>query len=76
MNYQWAVGRISTKIPQGKSIEEHANRGIGYYVLDRSGSDITYGFKFPMTRSLPVHLRLASMSEQETLERRADPFSK
>lgn len=62
MGYQWAIGYYIGE--QAKSIIEHANAGIGYFLIEqgRQGNQATAqaAFRHAMDGPMPEHLSLVT----------------
>lgn len=70
MNGKWVIGRY--KGARAKSVKEHADAGIGYYIKEESGAggnyDVLAAFLIASDKPVPEHLREATIYEQEKLD--------
>ena len=74
MSYEWVLGFFDPRSDRGKSIQAHAEHGIGYIIQnpDRLKTDkIIAAFKFPSNQPLPAYLQKASPIQVERLEKRS-----
>lgn len=74
MPYTWVIGFFDPRSDRGKSIQAHAERGIGYIIQnpDRMKTDkIIAAFKFPGNQPIPRHLQKATPQQVERLEKRS-----
>jgi hypothetical protein len=73
MGYQWVIAAYDPRSDRGKSVQAHADSGLGYVVQnpDRmKGDRIIAAFKFPANQPIPRHLTLANPMQVERLEKR------
>lgn len=74
MTYVWVIGFFDPRSDRGKSIQNHAEAGVGYIIQnkDRLKTDkIIAAFKYPANRPIPPHLQAASPIQVERLEARS-----
>lgn len=70
MDFTWVVGFYKGK--KAESIRDHANAGIGYFILDQfgkgNGLEIEAGFRRANDSPIPNHLVKASPDVAANLE--------
>ena len=71
MQYEWVTGVFEGQ--QAKSVMEHVNSGIGYFVRKQSGAgrnvEVEAAFRRPIDGPRPEHLVPATPYQVESLEK-------
>lgn len=72
--YKWVLASYLPNSDRGKSVLQHAEAGVGYYLLnkERGKTDkIIVAFKYAADKTMPPHLTDASPHQVERLEARS-----
>lgn len=71
MKIEWVIGVYTGE--RAKSVKEHADAGIGYFIQKEEGRGVTYtvyaAFRRAVETLRPDHLELATPAQVEKLEK-------